>query len=57
MTVAAVATGGGPRAEALAAGGVVGASGGGTIRSIRMRVGITDVGVLATAALPKPKAR
>jgi hypothetical protein len=57
MTVAAVATGGGPRSEALPPGGVVGSSGGATIRAIRMRQGITDVGILATAALPRQRAR
>ena len=57
MTVAAVATGGGPRGEPRPAGGVVGSTGGATIRAIRLRPGITDVGVLATAALPQRRAR
>jgi len=57
MTVAAVATGGGPRGAGLPAGGVVGSKGGPTIRAIRMRQGITDVGILATAALPRHRAQ
>jgi Domain of unknown function (DUF4147) len=57
MTVAAVATGGGPRADAMPPGGVVGSKGGATIRTIRMRQGITDVGIIATAALPRQRAR
>ncbi|MCI4361258.1 MAG: hypothetical protein L3J91_06095, partial [Thermoplasmata archaeon] len=56
MTVAAFATGGGPRGESLPAGGVVGSKGGPAVRPIRMRQGITDVGVLATAALPRRRA-
>ena len=57
MTVAAVATGGGPRTDPVPAGGVVGSTGGAKIRAIRMRQGITDVGILATAALPRQRAR
>jgi uncharacterized protein DUF4147 len=57
MTVAAVATGGGPRTDPVPPGGAVGSSSGATIRSIRMRQGITDVGILATAALPRQRAR
>ncbi len=57
MTIAAVATGGGPRDGLLAPGGIIGAAGGGAARAVRMRPGITDVGVLATAAVPNGRRR
>ena len=57
MTVAAVATGGGPRGATQPPGGVVGSTPGVAARPIWMRAGITDVGVLATAALPHRRGR
>lgn len=53
MTVAAVATGGAARSAALPPGGIVGAPPGAPPRPMRLRAGITDVGVLATAAIPR----
>jgi hypothetical protein len=56
MTVAAYATGGGPRGTDSVPGGVVGPGAIAAVRPIRLRQGITDVGVLATAAVPRRRA-